>query len=69
MLMMAGGFDPLIRFWRAISRPSGKFAQVAMTIAALGAAALEYSASKIASISSLFTPGSEQLLLPEGGAG
>jgi hypothetical protein len=40
-----------------------------MTIAALGAAALAYSASRIASASSLFTPGSEQLLGPVGGAG
>src|SRR5271168_1343724 len=69
MLMMAGGLALLIRFWSAISKPSGEFAQVAMTIAALGAAALAYSASRIASPSSTFTPGSEQLLVPDGGAG
>jgi hypothetical protein len=40
-----------------------------MTIAALGAAALAYSASRIASPSLLFTPGSLQLLVPDGGAG
>ena len=40
-----------------------------MTIAALGAAALAHSASSIASPSSPLTPGSLQLVGPEGGAG
>ena len=68
---MAGGFAPLIRFCIAIRPPKVVMllAQVAMTIAALGAAALAYSASRIASPSSPFTPGAVQLLLPDGGAG
>src|SRR5712671_5878665 len=69
-LMMAGGFDPLIRFWIAIRPPKVEVsAQVAITIAALGAAALAHSASRIASPSSPFTPGSKQFVGPEGGAG
>jgi hypothetical protein len=69
--MMAGGFGPLIRFCIAINPPKVEkvLRQEAMTIAALGAAALAYSASRIASPSSAFTPGALQLLLPDGGAG
>src|SRR5208282_3937115 len=44
-------------------------AHEASSMAALGAAALEYSASRIASPSSPFTPGSVQLFVPVGGAG
>src|SRR5262249_39852064 len=69
-LMMAGGLDPLIKFWMAIKVPKVVvFLQAAITIAALGAAALAHSASRPASISSGFTPGSTQLVGPEGGAG
>src|SRR5258708_38014694 len=45
------------------------FAHAAITIAALGAAALAHSASRIAPPSWPFTPGSEQFVGPEGGAG
>src|SRR5271170_7934076 len=71
MLMMAGGLAALNRFWIAIRSPSGESAQLAITMAALGAAALAYSASRIASPSSPpgSTPGSVQLVGPEGGAG
>ena len=44
-------------------------AQAATSIAAFGAAALDHSASRVASMSSAVTPGSEQLELPLGGAG
>src|SRR5580704_158848 len=65
MLIMAGGFDPLIRFWIAIRPPNVLVsAQEAMTIAALGTAALAYSASRIASPSSALCPGSLQALPP-----
>src|SRR5271169_306751 len=68
--MMAGGELPLTRFWIAISPPKVLvFAQDASWMAALGAAALAHSASKIASTSSPFTPGSLQLLPPPVGAG
>src|SRR5665213_519091 len=65
MLMIAGVFVALITFCAATKRS----VQVAMTIAALGAAALAHSASRIASPSSPFTPGFVQLLGPDGGAG
>src|SRR5665213_155844 len=65
MLMIAAGFVALITFCAA----TNTCVQVAMTIAALGAAALAHSASRIASPSSPFRPGSSQLLGPEGGAG
>src|ERR1700722_4713574 len=44
-------------------------AQDARTMAAPGAPALAYSASRIASLSSEFTPGDSQLLAPPAGAG
>src|SRR5665213_1005734 len=65
MLMIAAGFVALITFCAA----TNTCVQVAMTIAALGAAALAHSASRIASPSSPFRPGSSQLVGPEGGAG
>src|SRR5208282_4751719 len=59
MLMMEGGLAPLIRFCTAIKPPKVVFvfAQEASSIAAFGAAALAYSASKSASTSSPLTPG------------
>src|ERR1035441_5343249 len=74
MLTTAGGV-PLSfkRFCRAINPP--KVAPVcpplheANSMDALGAAALAYSASRIASPSSPFTPGSVQLFVPLPGAG
>src|SRR5437764_3566322 len=72
MLIIAGGvLVELTRFWRAIRPPkvTWESAQAAILIAAFGAAALAYSASRIASPSSAFTPGLMQLLRPLGGAG
>src|ERR1700735_4084883 len=72
MLMIAGGvLLSLIRFWIAISPPNVVLVSShdATSIVALGAAALAYSASKIASPSSPLVPGFVQLFVPEGGAG
>jgi hypothetical protein len=75
MLTIVGGLDPfggLIRFSIAIKKPKvalPTLGQAATTIAALGAAAVAHSVSRIASSSSPFVPGSEQLLGPEGGEG
>src|SRR5271169_1763258 len=74
MLMIAGGV-PLSfnKFTKAINAPNvaSVFPSLheARTIAALGAAALAYSASRIASKSSPFALGLEQLFVPLGGAG
>src|ERR1700722_20496890 len=64
--MTEGGLLPLIRFCMAIIPPNvtSVLSQEATMIAAPGAAALAHSASRIASESSEFTPGSEQLLAP-----
>src|SRR5208282_1329550 len=67
MLMIAGGLLSLSRLCIAIKPPKVVvLLQEASTMAALGAAALAYSASRIASMSSPspFTPGSVQLLEP-----
>src|SRR5208282_5443311 len=71
MLMIAGGVVlSFKRFCMAIKPPKvAVSAHEASSMAALGAAALEYSASRIASPSSPFTPGSVQLFVPVGGAG
>jgi hypothetical protein len=73
MLMMAGGWLlELIRFWSAIRPPNVVVvaAQDAISMAALGAAALAHSASRIASASfGAMTPGLLQLLAPLEGAG
>src|SRR6516162_1720207 len=73
MLMIAGGWLlALIRFSKAIRPPNvvAVSAQVAISMAALGAAALDHSASRIASASfPATTPGLLQLLVPLGGAG
>src|SRR6516162_4133674 len=73
MLMIAGGWLlALIRFWNAISPPKvvPLSAQVAITMAALGAAALAHSASRIASASfGAMMPEAMQLLEPFEGAG
>src|SRR5271154_4042360 len=72
MLMMAGGvLLSLIRFWTAIRPPNvvRVSSQDASSIAALGAAALAYSASRIASTWSPLAPGFVQLFVPLGGAG
>src|SRR5271165_3069061 len=71
MLTIAGGV-PLSfnRFCSAIKPPKVVVsAHDARTMAALGAAALAYSASRIASVSSPLVPGLVQLLGPLGGAG
>jgi hypothetical protein len=65
MLMMDGGLPALIRFCTAIKPPNvvPESAHAAITMAALGAAALAHSASKIASASfGGITPGLRQLL-------
>src|SRR5271157_3636081 len=79
MLTISGGVggrddgDVLLsfnRFCRAIRPPKVAVSlHEASSMAALGAAALAYSASRIASPSSPFTPGSVQLFVPVGGAG
>src|SRR5208282_1274620 len=74
MLMIAGGeLVSFKRFCMAIKPPNvapvSPPLHEASSMAALGAAALAYSASMIASFSSPFTPGSVQLLGPLGGAG
>src|SRR6202453_2112171 len=71
MLTMAGGeLLSLSRFSSATWPPKeAESAHEASTMAALGAAALAYSASMIASVSSPLVPGLVQLLLPVGGAG
>src|ERR1035438_2782089 len=71
MLTSAGGVPlPFRRFCSAIRPPKVSVSvHEASTMAALGAAALAYSASTIASLSSPFTPGSAQLFVPLGGAG
>src|SRR5450755_3046102 len=66
MLMIAGGV-PLAfnRFCIAIKPPKVAVSvQEASSMAALGAAALAYSASRIASPSFPLNPGSEQLFVP-----
>src|SRR5271157_6081056 len=72
MLTRAGG-APLSfnRFCSAIKPPKVDDVSLheASTMAALGAAALAYSASRVASTSSPFAPGLAQLLVPLGGAG
>jgi len=69
--MMAGG--PALwfkRFSTAIRPPNvPEFAHEAISSVALGATALAYSASTMASRSSPFAPGSVQLFVPLGGAG
>ena len=70
--MMPGGALELIKFCAAIRPPKvvPVSAQEAITIAALGAAALAHSASRIASASlGAMTPGLLQLFRPLGGAG
>src|SRR5580658_7374787 len=58
------------RFCSAIRPPKVVFVlHEASTTAALGAPALAYSASRIASVSLPFTPGLAQLFLPLAGAG
>ena len=71
MLTTAGGAVlSFNRFCSAIKPPKVAVSlHEASTIAALGAAALAYSASRIASVSSPFVPGLAQLLVPLGGAG
>src|SRR5215471_6945544 len=73
MLMIAGGVRlALIKFWMAISPPNVVVvsAQLAISTAALGAAALVHSASRVASASlGDTTPGSLQLFVPLVGAG
>src|ERR1017187_644500 len=74
MLTSAGGVPlPFRRFCSAIRPPKVSVSvHEASTMAALGAAALAYSASTIASLSSLpppFPPGAERLLEPLGGGG
>src|ERR1017187_533607 len=71
MLTSAGGVPlPFRRFCSAIRPPKVSVSvHEASTMAALGAAALAYSASTFASLSSPFTPGSEQLFEPLGGRG
>ena len=71
MLTRAGGALPFNRFCSAIKPPKVVFvfAHEASSMVALGAAALAHSASRVASASSPFTPGSVQLLVPLGGAG
>src|SRR5450631_4314294 len=69
--MIAGGAVlSFKRFCMAMRPPKvDVLAHEASSMVALGAAALAYSASRIASPSSPFTPGSVQLLVPLGGAG
>src|ERR1700723_3590170 len=71
MLTISGGeLDSFNRVSKAIKPPNvAAPRQEASTIAALGADALAYSASRIASSSSPFAPGSVQLFWPVGGAG
>src|SRR5579864_4562293 len=72
MLKRAGGLGALRRFCMAIRPPKVVVvsAQAAMTIAALGAAALAHSASRIASASlGAMMPGAPQLFGPLEGAG
>src|SRR6516162_9666476 len=73
MLRRAGGeAGAFSRFSRAIKPPKVVVvsAQAAITTAALGAAALAHSASRIASASlGAMTPGAPQLFAPPGGAG
>src|ERR1700691_268423 len=71
MLTIAGGVAlSLSRFCSAISPPKDEtLLHDANSIAALGAAALAYSASRIASTSSPLVPGLMQLFVPVGGAG
>ncbi len=71
MLMTAGGVVlSFKRFNMAIKPPKVVVSlHDASSMVALGAAALAYSASRIASPSSPFTSGSLQLLVPLGGAG
>src|SRR5580658_1489450 len=72
MLMIAGGVAlSFKRFCMAMKPPNVVSVSLheISSMAALGAAALAYSASMIASPSSGFTPGSVQLLGPLGGAG
>src|ERR1035441_2371005 len=71
MLTNAGGALLAFRmFCSAVNPPKvDVFAHEANSMAALGAAALAYSASRVASASSPFTFGSIQLLGPFAGAG
>src|SRR5271168_1142083 len=71
MLTMAGGVPwALMMFCKAIRPPKVEVSvQEASSMAALGAAAVAYSASRMASPSSPLVPGLEQLLVPLGGAG
>src|SRR5579871_1627437 len=71
MLTMCGGLAPSRRFCTAMRPPNVALvlSQAARRMAAPGAAALAPSASRIASLSSLFTPGAAQLLAPLDGAG
>src|ERR1022692_2479475 len=71
MLTIAGGvLLSFNKFCRAIKPPKVAVSlQEASSMAALGAAALAYSASRIASVSSPFVPGLLQLLVPLPGAG
>src|SRR5262250_3135526 len=72
-MIAGGGVLALIKFCMAMSPPNVKpvvpvSAQVAITIAAPGAAALAHSASRIASASlGETTPGLAQLFVPEEG--
>src|SRR5215467_4235754 len=72
MLKRAGGLGALRRFCMAIRPPNVVVvsAHAAITMAALGAAALAHSASRIASASlGAIMPGAPQLLGPVDGAG
>src|ERR1035438_10563576 len=71
MLTIAGGvLLSFNKFCRAIKPPKVAVSlQEASSMAALGAAAMAYSASRIASVSSPFAPGLKQLFVPVGGAG
>jgi len=69
MLIIGGGAGILIKFCTAIKPPNVVvLRQEASTIFALGAAALDHSASRMASSSAPFVPGGTQLLIaPEDG--
>jgi hypothetical protein len=69
--MICGGALELSKFFCATRTPNVVVvsAQETNWMAALGAAALDHSASSAASSSSPFAPGSEQLEAPLGGAG
>src|SRR5271155_3433804 len=69
--MICGGVAALIKFVTAIRPPKvvSVSEQVATTMVAPGAAALDHSASAVVSSSSVVTPGSEQFEIPFRGVG